>query len=965
MRITFLILLTFFFLSPERGESQDYNQLTIDDGLPSNLVYGVLEDIEGYLWFYTDNGVIKYDGYDLKVFGYAAGLPDTDIWYMHEDMYKRKWLINFTSVNYYIQNDSIQKLDFDISPTTRPDRLCFIEEGLIYNSYKEIFVVAGDDITRIKLDPKDLNSSKKAIENLKISEYSKDKLRKHIKDEGGKLDLNHFLAKNDNQDKKKTFTFSSEDLKIEVHKYEPKIRLKNRQHSFEENLENHGLQEINTVRKSGNILILDHTKGRIKYDIEKETIIDEIFVPTKGIRLTRGIKIGDKFFSGSTEDGVIIYNLESQEKKNSDSHYQAIGVDENEMYFLEDNLKMWVDGIADVHNPVDNNIPISGFNKVLKRKGKIYGIQKDIIYSLTDQSIALQIERDSFYSAYESKYKLLEIEAPKDVLFTDSLCIYIQYSVIYTLEREGESQWGGTISGYNFYSVEHYRDTYIAGSTDGIFEIGNMELLNSSLFPQFKGRKVNKIKNLGNDQLAIVSNASKLDIYRNDIKQFEYQFEFPISTLSQYDSLLYGRTGNTIFRIQLRDSLTSDRLFKKSFSSFDNIQDIECNSNSIYIASEAGYYKIDHEDFEESKGDIRMVSLKLNDRDGLISSSLDIPSNENTIDVRFKALSVSSLANIRYNFKLIPGDTIFNTTKKLSVNYKSLAPGEYSFQIYATDIHENDTELKVVNFTILNPWYKRTETFIYSTLLMVGLLSLFYFIKLKQIKTEEAKKREYTRRIAEQKMKALRAQMNPHFIFNVLSSIQGAIRSQDIETADDYLVCFAELIRKFLDFSDTESVSLKEEIELLKLYTSVENLRFDSSINVIFDIDARLNLDDVFIPSMLIQPFVENAINHGLFYKKENRILSVRFLKKGSALYVEIEDNGIGRDKSMNSGRKHVTKHSSKALLNIKARIETLKAIEDIDIRYEVIDKKNKEDKSEGTLVILKFGINDHKGSNN
>ena len=953
-----------FLLFHLQVKSQDYHQFTIDDGLPSNLVYGVLEDSEQYLWFYTNNGVVKYDGYDLKVFGYTEGLPETDIWYMYEDMHKRKWLINSSGINYYIQHDSIRKLSFDFSYTIRPERLYFIDEGLIYNIGHILYAILGDDIIEIKYGKKDIVSVEAQVNDLPVSDATKSKLKKYITNIDQSINLNHFLPQRSYGNESKKFEFDIDGLHVEVFKNAPKIVLKDGQHTYVERLENSLLYEVNTVRKDEDLLVLDHTNGQIHYDIKKRTITNNIRIPTFDIHLTRGMKIGDKYFSGSMEDGVIIYNHESMNKFFPENQYQLIGVKNDQVYFLDDKLNMWKENNMAGHNPIDINVTIPTLQSFLKRDGNIYGFQKNDVYSLTDQTISHKTRIDSFYNTIESNTKILDIEAPKDILLTDSLCMILQYSQVFILNKNRDIHWGDAISGLNFQTIEHYKDVYLVGSTKGIFEIGDIKLHPSESFPQFEGKKINLIKNLGDDQLAIVSNSSNLDIFRNGIKQLEYQFDFPITILSQYDSLLYVKTGNTIFRLVIGDQKKLKKIAKRSFSSFDKIRDIACTSRHVYIASESGYYKIRHEDFEGPTGDIRMIELTLNNQDALKKTSLYIPPASNDINVQFKALAVSSLANIEYKYKLLPIDSTFNNTRELSVDYQRLAPGNYTFQIYASDINGNDTSIKAVSFTILNPWYKRTETYFFGMLIIIGLISLFYNLKLKQLKAEEAKKRAYTKRLAEQKMTALRAQMNPHFIFNVLSSIQSAIRTENIEAADDYLVSFAELIRKYLDFSDTQQISLNEEIKLLRLYTSVENLRFNSSINVDFNIDDKLDLDAIYIPSMLIQPFVENAINHGLFYKKNNRSLTIRFQKKEHTLHIEIEDNGIGRDKSINARRFKAANHTSKAISNIKARIETLNVMEDIDVSFEIIDKRDKNDKPTGTLVKLKINIDGLEDSN-
>jgi sensor histidine kinase YesM len=143
---------------------------------------------------------------------------------------------------------------------------------------------------------------------------------------------------------------------------------------------------------------------------------------------------------------------------------------------------------------------------------------------------------------------------------------------------------------------------------------------------------------------------------------------------------------------------------------------------------------------------------------------------------------------------------------------------------------------------------------------------------------------------------ALRAAMNPHFIFNTLNSIQYFIMKNDQLNAVNYLSTFSKLIRGILSNSIKNRIRLQEELELLKYYVNLELLRFDSKFEFVLDIDPDLDVANIEIPSMLIQPYVENAILHGLYNKKEKGVLSVSVRDVGDAIIFQIQDNGVGRE---------------------------------------------------------------------
>jgi LytS/YehU family sensor histidine kinase len=167
---------------------------------------------------------------------------------------------------------------------------------------------------------------------------------------------------------------------------------------------------------------------------------------------------------------------------------------------------------------------------------------------------------------------------------------------------------------------------------------------------------------------------------------------------------------------------------------------------------------------------------------------------------------------------------------------------------------------------------------------------------------------------------ALRAQMNPHFIFNSLNAIHDFIAEQDQRSAHLYLSKFAALIRRILELSRKHEVSLNEEIETLNLYIELENLRFENKFEYTLNVDTRDDPFDLVIPPMLLQPYVENAIRHGLQNKTDKGRLEVDIIQRNDFLLCRIKDNGIGRKATQ--GGKNITKHRSHGLDITSERID-------------------------------------------
>jgi tetratricopeptide (TPR) repeat protein len=212
---------------------------------------------------------------------------------------------------------------------------------------------------------------------------------------------------------------------------------------------------------------------------------------------------------------------------------------------------------------------------------------------------------------------------------------------------------------------------------------------------------------------------------------------------------------------------------------------------------------------------------------------------------------------------------------------------------------------------------------------------------------------EFKRQLAQAETTALRAQMNPHFIFNCLNSINSFVLEQKHEVASDYLIKFSKLIRLILDNSRCESVPLEKELETLKLYVLLESARFDNKFSCIYHIAAEVNANSVMIPPMLLQPFVENAIWHGLMQKETEGTIVVEIKKENEEfLNISITDDGIGRQKAAELKSKSAT-HKSHGLKVTSQRIEMMNKLSSTGARVHIIDLKDESGRATGTRVEL------------
>ena len=194
-----------------------------------------------------------------------------------------------------------------------------------------------------------------------------------------------------------------------------------------------------------------------------------------------------------------------------------------------------------------------------------------------------------------------------------------------------------------------------------------------------------------------------------------------------------------------------------------------------------------------------------------------------------------------------------------------------------------------MNVTI--PFYRNPTIYLLATLLTLGLIGFVWY----QRRTNQLQETRLKQQLSDLEVKAIRAQMNPHFVFNALNSIQYFTYSGNVDKANEYLSDFAKLMRLVLQQSRDGFISLESEVELLELYLKIEALRFASEFTYSITIDDDLeDAEHIHLPSMVIQPFVENAIKHGLIPKKGNKTLEITFYHQDGNLCCNIRDNGIG-----------------------------------------------------------------------
>lgn len=330
--------------------------------------------------------------------------------------------------------------------------------------------------------------------------------------------------------------------------------------------------------------------------------------------------------------------------------------------------------------------------------------------------------------------------------------------------------------------------------------------------------------------------------------------------------------------------------------------------------------------------------------------------NRITFNLHFSDVEYIGDAYYLHKIEELEAEWQRTSVKKQKVEYTALPPGDYTFVIKLVyDNHHSPTQ--TFHFSIYPPFWQRWWFYLLSGLALTALFALFYRFRINQLRRlndAEIQKQKMEKELSESQLKALRSQMNPHFIFNSLNAIQDLVLQQDIDSSYDYIVLFSELVRSTLNYSNRDFIPIDKEIEFLEIYLSLEKLRFKDELQ--YEIVNRCTTW-VEVPSLLVQPFIENALLHGLLHKKGIKKLSIVFDFIDNNLTCTITDNGIGRKKSEEIKTRKGGQHLSFALNAMEKRMRILsQQLSSSDVGYQIIDLYNPDDNEpSGTKVIIKL----------
>ncbi|MBI5915915.1 MAG: histidine kinase [Bacteroidetes bacterium] len=349
--------------------------------------------------------------------------------------------------------------------------------------------------------------------------------------------------------------------------------------------------------------------------------------------------------------------------------------------------------------------------------------------------------------------------------------------------------------------------------------------------------------------------------------------------------------------------------------------------------------------------------------DGIAPSFLEnvrLSYRQNFFSFEFSALDFTSKGRKEFSYKLegLEKDWVMAGERRY-VAYANLRGGDYAFKVKVRNEAGHWSEPLSLPIRIIPPVWERWW---FWALVLLSLASAVYGIyryRVSQIRREEAMKTVFHKQLAEMEMKALRAQMNPHFLFNSLNAIKFYVLKRSKEKAADYLTDFARLIRLVLHNSSQQLITLEQELEALELYIRIERLRFDEQFDFEIKTEPEVDAENFLIPPLLLQPYVENAIWHGLMHKKDGKgRLLVGIEQENGALRCVIEDNGIGREKAREVKSKSAQRSKSMGMSITRNRMNISQLLTNMHFDVQIEDLVDPQGNAAGTKVVISIRSN-------
>jgi sensor histidine kinase YesM len=586
------------------------------------------------------------------------------------------------------------------------------------------------------------------------------------------------------------------------------------------------------------------------------------------------------------------------------------------------------------------NFGASAKDYFFRKDGVIFSSGNALIASVKNNpSLVQKIATEEFTIKKDSILKFVNSQ------YVNTIIIKQRNKGIWYQERE-KILWVGFVDGLSYYEHHEWKKFYDPITREPIIAFHFSEMKDGTLCIATINQGLYLVKN----KVILEHLTQKNGLLSNRIKRVRTDDDVIWMVLPGAVQWYHTKT-HTFTKLVIANNTAKEELY-----------DVAILRDTVYLATSKGiqFFPKTIETTNTEAPNISINSISVDGKNRNSNEVLILPHSVNTISITLQGISIKSSGGFIYQYHLLGSDTnwVSASASQNIVRYVSLPSGKYRFE--ARVLNEDGFVSKStpkIDFTIDEEWWKKWWVLFFALLLLLGASYVYVTSRINLLKRknlEEIEKVRLSEDIRNSQLSALKAQMNPHFIFNVLNSIQEIILLNDKKQANSYLGKFADLMRITLEQSNKAAISLDDELRSLKLYLELEALRFEENFEYEIKVADMLSTFNILIPAMLIQPYVENAIKHGLMHKQGEKKMKLSFSHfNDNTLLCVIADNGIGRRRSSEINRMREKRHTSFATGATQRRLELLNQGREQTITVSFVDLVDENGKDCGTKVLL------------
>jgi len=963
-----LLVILFGFGSSIEAQNPVVQHMSKISNLPDVEFYDILEDDDHYIWLAADKGLYRYNGKSYKKFT-NPNQKVNSLFQLKLDEKGRLWCINLYGQLFYVEKNTLT-LFYDANKLVKGQLSPFE----ITDKAIRLFTV--DGIYDINFEDK---SVVRLFEGMSVSESSYNKLSYVIK-----MDSDVKPSK----EKQNWYQIKDDKLKLLI-----ELTSKYRMQS----------PKVYAFKNSALLNFKEQGKNQLYYYNTQADKVKKLTTPKnlEDVTIYNIISLNNDYWFLTTS-GVFIFQLKQnqlifKEQLFSNESVTDVLVDFNKNYwfttldngvFVSSNLsirRLNLDLTKDKITAacaLNNNQFLLGTNsgkllfyntkevfKTLKLPGsKIIG---NLFFDASQNHVIVSINASESYSVDLNTFTLKDQKNKYSVAKTFSKIneknlFYGSYKEAVVYNKPYTSDSIKIIRESRVKTSEVLKEKLFVSFIDGLYKFDVNNFNSKEIKLENESVLVNSIAKINNEVWLATQHNGLLCFKDNQLisKQDILPKQVQINTLKSDGEFLWISTDEGFYRFQPKTnqikSLNTQDGLTLSVDKFIILQDylVATFPNSFYLMpKDETLFK----HFKTSK--VWMESVKINDKDTVVNTNYNLPYNFNNLRFDFNSNGFQSNKHVGYKYRIKPIDTTWRDVPLNThfVVFNSLSSGKYTFELQGQNIGSKDIQFaSPITFTINKPFWETYWFYALILLVVAGLIWLYFRWRLRQKEAQriaEIDKILIDKKITNLKLENLRSQMNPHFIFNALNSIQDYIISNEKELASSYLVKFSRLIRMYLDYSQQNEITLEEELNALKLYLELEKVRFEDELTYSLNVDEKLNVRQIKVPSLFIQPYVENALKHGLLHKSGERLLNVEAKATNeNTLVITVEDNGIGRQQS-EALKRSDKPHKPFATKANEERVRLYKNKLKRNINIEIIDLYNSNQQPTGTKVVITMPI--------